>query len=142
MHSIWMGSTGAPKPLLMWCSIQHHTCLQLPTIKHNRIRDLTAQLLTKVCPSVEVEPHLQPLSGETFQNQTTNVEENARLDVKALGFWGNKRLGAFFDVGCLTHLHHPMPTRPSNPPTERVKRRKESNMRIESSRLSMALSHP
>ena len=28
-----------------------------PTIRHNRIRDLTAQLLTDVCPSVEIEPH-------------------------------------------------------------------------------------
>ena len=69
-----------------------------PTIRHNRIRDLTAQLLTDVCPSVEIEPHLQPLFGETFPHQITNLEDNARLDVKALGFWGNERQCAFFDV--------------------------------------------
>lgn len=36
------------------------------TIHHNEVRDLTAQLLTEVCPGVSVEPPLQPLSGETF----------------------------------------------------------------------------
>ena len=30
VYLIWMGPTGAPKPLLMWYSIQQHTCLQLP----------------------------------------------------------------------------------------------------------------
>ena len=69
-----------------------------PTIRHNRIRDLTAELLTEVCTGVEVEPHLQPLSGETFENRTTNIEDNARLDVKAMGFWGSSRHGAYFDV--------------------------------------------
>ena len=69
-----------------------------PTIRHNRIRDLTAQLLTEVCPSVEIEPNLQPLSGETFHHRTANTDDNARLDVKALGFWGNDRHGAYLDV--------------------------------------------
>ena len=30
VHSKWLEPTRAPKPLLMWCSIQDHTCLQLP----------------------------------------------------------------------------------------------------------------
>ena len=89
VHSKWLEPTRAPKPLPMWCSIQHHTCLQLPqrSISNNlaqRIHDLTAQFLTKVCPSVEVESQLQPLSRETFPHQTTNLEDNARLNVKAL----------------------------------------------------------
>ena len=45
-----------------------------PTIRHNRIHDLTAQLLTKVCPSVEFEPHLQCRSRETFLRRTTNLD--------------------------------------------------------------------
>jgi len=32
----------------------------LPSIRHNDIRDLTANLLTEVCPNVTVEPDLQP----------------------------------------------------------------------------------
>ena len=29
-----------------------------PTIRHNEIRDLTASLLTEVCPNVAIEPHM------------------------------------------------------------------------------------
>ena len=69
-----------------------------PSIRHDRIRDMTAQLLSEVCPNVEVEPPLQPLTGETFRHRTANVEDNARLDVKAQGFWGSNRQCAYFDV--------------------------------------------
>ena len=36
-----------------------------PTIQHNELRDFTASLLSEVCHGVSVEPHLQPLTGET-----------------------------------------------------------------------------
>ena len=42
--------------------------------------------------------HLQALAGETFNERTANTEDNARLDVKAQGFWGSNREIAFFDV--------------------------------------------
>ena len=45
-----------------------------------------------------MEPPLQPLTGETFWYRTANVEDNARLDVKAQGFWGSNRQCAYFDV--------------------------------------------
>ena len=48
------------------------------SIRHNTIRDITAQLLTEVCPNVCVEPTLQPLTGETFPLRSTNIEEGAR----------------------------------------------------------------
>ena len=35
-----------------------------PIIHHNNIRDLTAQLFPEVCHDVQIEPHLQPLTGE------------------------------------------------------------------------------
>ena len=110
-----------------------------PTIWHNRIHDLTAQFLTRVCPSVEVEPQLQPLSGETFPHQTTNLENNARLNVKALD--SEEMRGNVHSLMCSTLLHCPMLTRPSNPPTKRMRRR-EGNLRSKSPTLSMALSHP
>ena len=50
-----------------------------PTIRHNEIRDLTASLLTEVCSNVAIEPHLQPLSGETFRLASTNTDDGARL---------------------------------------------------------------
>ena len=70
----------------------------LPSIRHNRIRDLTAELLTEVCPNVAVEPVLQPLTGEGFSLRTTNVQDDARLDIKAQDFWDHSKRSAFFDV--------------------------------------------
>ena len=45
-----------------------------------------------------IEPVLQPLSGESFRYATANVEDEARLDVSAHGFWGSRHQKAFFDV--------------------------------------------
>ena len=43
-----------------------------------------------------VESSLQTLSGETYS--TAIVEDGARLDVSADGFWGGQHQRAFFDV--------------------------------------------
>ena len=82
-------------------TIEH--ALSCPTggftiIRHNEVRDLLANLLTEVCHDVSVEPHLQPLSGESFPHRTASTEDNARLDVAANGFWGGRFDKAFFDV--------------------------------------------
>ena len=58
-----------------------------PTLRHNEIRDLTASLLSEVCPIVATEPPLQLLSLESFTRQAANVDSEARLDIKARGFW-------------------------------------------------------
>ena len=70
----------------------------MPSIQHNRIRDLLAQFLTEVCPNVAIEPALQPLTGETFPQSSANTDEGARLDVKAQNFWDSSRSSAYFDV--------------------------------------------
>ena len=67
-------------------------------IRHNEVRDLLANLLTEVCHDVSIEPHLQPLSGESLSLRTASTEDNARLDVAASGFWGGRFERAFFDV--------------------------------------------
>ena len=64
--------------------------------RHNDIRDIIAKSLDEVCTSVQVEPKLIPLTGEHFTNQS-NVTNEARLDVSAVGFW-NRCERAFFDV--------------------------------------------
>ena len=69
-----------------------------PTIRHNEVRDLTADLLTEVCHDVEMEPRLQELTGEHHSLRTANTEDGARLDVKARGFWENRWQCAFFDI--------------------------------------------
>ena len=64
-----------------------------PSIRHNEIRDLTANLLSEVCSDVSIEPDLQPHTGEGFALSTTNTQDNARLDIAASGFWGGRLNG-------------------------------------------------
>jgi len=69
-----------------------------PTIRHNDIRDLMAELMSEVCHDVSKEPYLQPLSGELLSLRTCNQDDGARLDIKASGFWGGWFQSSFFDV--------------------------------------------
>ena len=69
-----------------------------PSIHHNEIRDITADLLSEVCHGVETEPHLQPVTGEELRHRTAIRDDDARLDVVAEGFWGGGWQHAFFDV--------------------------------------------
>ena len=50
-----------------------------------------------MCHSVEVEPSLQPLTGESFQHRLANIEDGACLDVVVNGFWECGR-GSYSDV--------------------------------------------
>ena len=70
----------------------------LTIARHNEIWDLTASLISEVCSDVEIEPRLQPLSGEQFLHASANRNAEARLDIKARGFWGGAFKCAFFDV--------------------------------------------
>ena len=67
------------------------------TVRHNQLRDTIADLLQEVCCNVSVEPLLQPQTGEFFPAMT-NAEDDARLDVRARGFWDNRDQDAFFNV--------------------------------------------
>ena len=64
--------------------------------RHNKIRDLEAELLEMVCSDVQIEPSLQPVTGETL-NRGANKENGVRLDVHVRGLWERQR-SAFFDV--------------------------------------------
>ena len=76
------------------------------SICHNEIRDITAHLMSDVCHNVGTEPVLQPVTDESLTNRTANIEDGARLDVKAQGFWGNDRQCAFFDVRVFNPFAH------------------------------------
>ena len=52
-------------------------------MRHNDVRDFTADLLSEVCKDVAVEPLLTPLTGEKFKYKTAITEDNARLDASA-----------------------------------------------------------
>ena len=67
-------------------------------LRCNEIRGISTKLLTEVFPNVGIEPGLQPLSGETLVMCTANRQDEARLDIRAQGFWGKRWQDAFFDV--------------------------------------------
>ena len=55
-------------------------------MRHNRVRDLEADLMREVCHDVQVEPALLPLADEI--GRRGNTAERARLDVSGVGVWG------------------------------------------------------
>ena len=69
-----------------------------PSIRHNEIRNLTATLLTEVCNDVCIEPELQPVTDEVLMGATANLQDGARLDIAANGFWGGTFERTYFDV--------------------------------------------
>ncbi len=69
-----------------------------PIIRHNELRDITASLMTEVCHGVAVEPTLQTLSGEQMALCSAITTDDARVDIQATGFWGDRKQRAFFDV--------------------------------------------
>ena len=65
----------------------------LTFVRHNEIRDITAEWLERVCHDVVIEPPLQPLTGENVVPATANRQDDARADIHARGFWGRRPRG-------------------------------------------------
>ena len=57
-----------------------------PIIRHNEIRDVTANLLSEVCNDVKIEPGLQALTGEVLSGASAIGDDGARLDISVNGF--------------------------------------------------------
>ena len=55
-------------------------------------------MLTEVCHEVSVEPDLQPITGESFNGASANIQDGARLDIAVNGFWGGRHERSFCDV--------------------------------------------
>ena len=66
-------------------------------IRHDKLRDMECKLLKEVCNDVEREPQLQKVLNRANYKKTANLDDNARLDVRARGFWRDGQ-NAFFDV--------------------------------------------
>ena len=77
--------------------------------------------LDKVCHNVQVEPHLIRLENEHFHLRSTTTDDEARLDIKAGGFW-RRGQNAFFDVR-ITHVNSESN---KNLPVEEIFRRNEA----------------
>ena len=67
--------------------------------RHDQIRDMECKLLQVVCRDVECEPSLQVIedSEKARYKASANVADDARLDIRARGFWREGQ-NAFFDV--------------------------------------------
>ena len=68
-----------------------------PSIRHNKIHDLTANLLTEVCSEVCIQPNLQPTMSDQLSRATANSQDGAGLDVSENGVWGGRFEKTFFD---------------------------------------------
>ena len=80
----------------------------LVTTRHNKLRNLTAEILGEVCKK----PLLIPLTGEELP-KSSNTCSQVRADVSARGLWINGQT-AFCDVRVFNplarcHLHHSLP---------------------------------
>ena len=77
--------------------------------RHDGVRDLLTTLLNRVCNNVQAEPHLIPLDNEHLNLKSSITSPEARLDIKAGGFW-SRGVTAFFDVR-VTHVNSASITR-------------------------------
>ena len=66
-------------------------------MKYNHIRNVTAELLSQVTKNVKIEPALQSLTGEIFEQRTTNISDDARLHIIERGSWTKYQM-VFFDI--------------------------------------------
>ena len=55
------------------------------SLRHDRIRDLEADILKGVCKDVRIEPELLPV--ENAELESSNLTDKSRLDVSAVGVW-------------------------------------------------------
>ena len=97
----------------------------MPIMRHNGISDIIAQLLTEMCLNAGAEPVLQPLSGKRFHQCSTNMEDGARLDIRAQDLWDKSKRSTFFDVRVF-NSHAPSNCMPS---TKACYRRHEDEKR-------------
>jgi len=65
-------------------------------IRHNKIRDLA-----EVGHEVQVESHLQPITGEQSPLDSSGVNDGAHLDISVNDFWGDSCERIFLDIKVL-----------------------------------------
>ena len=86
------------------------------SMRHNEVRDLEAELTREVCNNVQTEHALLPINNiNTIHGASTNIKDNARLDVSGIGVWGAHER-TFLDIRIL----HPNCPTYRNKPIEKV----------------------
>ena len=68
------------------------------TLRHNELRDITADVVSEVCKDKTREPILEPTLIDNANNQkSSNTSDEARADLSMLGLW-QRGQRAFVDV--------------------------------------------
>ena len=65
--------------------------------RHDNIRNFECGLLKSVVRDVECEPSLQRVTNKSGYRPSANLDDDARLDIRARGFWRDGQ-NAYFDV--------------------------------------------
>jgi len=60
--------------------------------------------MSEVTHNVQLEPQLHPLSGENLRYRSAIQDDDARVDIRASGFWRYQYHHTFFDVRFSTAL--------------------------------------
>ena len=66
------------------------------SLRHNQIRDLTANLLNIIFHDVLIETTPQQLTRESLHERTANITDEARVDIAARGFWISGQWAFFY----------------------------------------------
>ena len=80
-------------------------------------RDTFARLMNEVCYDVEIEPKLQSLQGESFQEIIIRTDDDPRWDIKARGLWESQFSGRFLRCQNFQPPMHFHAQNPSKMPT-------------------------
>ena len=100
------------------------------SLRHNSLRDTTAELLTQICKDVVTEPPLLDLNGEVLTSGS-NTTDNARLDVSCRSFWTPLER-AFIDI----RVFHPQaPTNAMKTPPQMYIKHETEKKRMYNSRV-------
>ena len=65
-------------------------------IRHNDLRDLTANMMSEMYKDTKTEPKLKPLSGEELQGRTSNNWNKAKSRYQDSRFLGTRATGIFW----------------------------------------------
>ena len=102
-------------------------------MRHNEIRNTTAEFLKEVAKDVHIEPKLLELTGESFKLKSANTDDEARLDIAARNFWSNGTK-AFCDIKVFnplaqSYINQTLPA--AHTSNEKAKKRKYNERIIE-----------
>ena len=109
-------------------------------VRHNDPTDFIATCMKEVHHDVELEPLLQPLTGEQLHLRTANTDSGARADLRVKGFWTDSR-NAFFDTRVFIPMRQAIGPDLFHHCTGGSKEKKNVSMVSASMRLSTAPSH-